>query len=91
MSFERNGATEYVHGATFQKTSRLSVNDVVTRRQNIKLGKKFLYFPLTINYSSIIISLLIVLIFFTSMMLVLILKIIKKGIFFYRNDSLNEW
>lgn len=81
MSFKRNGATEYVHGAIFQKTSRLSVNDVVTRKQNIKLGKKFLYFPLIINYSSIIISFLIVLIFFGSMMLVLSLKISRKKSF----------
>lgn len=76
----------------FRKRVRLSVNDVVTRRQNIKLGKKFLYFPLTINYSSIIISFLIVLSFSTSTSASANFKNYQeRGIFFYRNDSLNEW
>lgn len=76
----------------FRKRARLSVNDVVTRRQNIKLGKKFLYFPLTINYSSIIISFLIVLSFSTSTNASANFKNYQeRGIFFYRNDSLNEW
>lgn len=75
----------------FRKRVRLSVNDVVTRRQNIKLGKKFLYFPLTINYSSIIISFLIVLSFSTSTNASANFKNYQeRGIFFYRNDSLNE-
>lgn len=74
----------------FRKRARLSVNnDVVTRRQNIKLGKKFLYFPLTINYSSIIISFLIVLSFSTSTS-ANFKNYQERGIFFYRNDSLNE-
>lgn len=73
----------------FRKRVRLSVNDVVTRRQNIKLGKKFLYFPLTINYSSIIISFLIVLSFSTSTS-ANFKNYQERGIFFYRNDSLNE-
>lgn len=74
----------------FRKRVRLSVNDVVTRRQNIKLGKKFLYFPLTINYSSIIISFLIVLSFSTSTS-ANFKNYQERGIFFYRNNSLNEW